>query len=409
MRAMLSILALVACFLGTAADKDNPDTSTYVMHRCGFESDNCGYSTPDSTSNAFNRNSGATPSSYTGPSAAYEGSYYMHVEATGLAAAATVDMKTARMDEAIGSFSFYYHMYGTDIGTLKIQYSTDGSSWTTFSSISGNKGDTWNYYDSENHYWYYSYGAMYLRWYYTNGNSDQGDLAIDTIEVSSGYSNMWESQRATVYNDAGTSYAKIEGPETLGGSCPNLCSGHGDCYRNAKCNCFARPNGEPAWTAPDCSLRTCPKGAAWVAVATAANEAHPVVECSNKGFCNRKLGTCECFDNYDGVACERTVCPNDCNQNGICYTQKMLAEEASKTYATPWDAQKTTGCVCDAGYRGPDCSLQECPTGPDLMMGDGNEKGRDCSGRGLCDYKSGLCKCFTGYHGERCQNQVILS
>ena len=74
-----------------------------------------------------------------------------------------------------------------------------------------------------------------------------------------------------------------------------------------------------------------PRGAAWVAVATAANEAHPVVECSNKGVCNRRTGTCACFANYDGIACERTVCPNDCSQNGICYTQKMLAEEASKT------------------------------------------------------------------------------
>jgi hypothetical protein len=41
--------------------------------------------------------------------------------------------------------------------------------------------------------------------------------------------------------------------------CPNGCSGHGSCGANDKCTCYARPNGDPAWQAADCSERTCPK------------------------------------------------------------------------------------------------------------------------------------------------------
>lgn len=190
--------------------------------------------------------------------------------------------------------------------------------------------------------------------------------------------------------------------------CPNGCSGHGFCAHPSRCECYRRGNFEPAWTGPDCSLRTCPKGAAWAAVATSANEAHPEVECSNAGTCDRRTGQCNCLLNHDGIACERTVCPNDCNGRGICYTLKQLAAEAGATYSTPWDSMKSTGCWCDQGYRGPDCSLVECPNGPDVMLGDGNEKGRDCSGRGICDYSAGLCKCFTGYYGTRCQHQTIL-
>ena len=158
-------------------------------------------------------------------------------------------------------------------------------------------------------------------------------------------------------------------------------------------------------------MRTCPKGAAWVGASEGSNNAHPSVECSNKGSCDRKSGECQCFTNYEGMACERTICPKGCSGRGVCMTQQALAETAGaqKTaYTEPWDAEKHVGCLCDLGFRGPDCSLQECPTGDDVLLGDGADLGRDCSGRGICDYSSGLCKCFSGYFGTRCQFQTIL-
>ena len=150
------------------------------------------------------------------------------------------------------------------------------------------------------------------------------------------------------------------------------------------------------------------RGKAWVGSVVAANDAHPMVQCSNKGICDGKTGECQCFPNYDGIACERTVCPNDCSMAGVCFTQEQLAIEASRVYTTPWDAKKHVGCVCDLGRRGPDCSLIECPSGPDILKGRGNESGRDCSGRGICDYTTGQCNCFTGYYGTKCEYQTVL-
>eukprot|EP01029_Cantina_marsupialis_P022529 TRINITY_DN54_c0_g1_i1.p1 TRINITY_DN54_c0_g1~~TRINITY_DN54_c0_g1_i1.p1 ORF type:complete len:399 (+),score=115.39 TRINITY_DN54_c0_g1_i1:118-1314(+) len=143
--------------------------------------------------------------------------------------------------------------------------------------------------------------------------------------------------------------------------------------------------------------------------ATDLNTAHQKSECSGRGICDRNTGVCGCFDGYTGEACQRTSCPNSCSGHGICQTQKRFS---SDNYATAYDAEKQMGCLCDAGFRGPDCSLIECPSGADPLFGDlgsdGNQQyfGRDCSGRGLCDYTSGVCGCFKGYFGERCEYQT---
>merc|ERR1712100_542564 len=105
----------------------------------------------------------------------------------------------------------------------------------------------------------------------------------------------------------------------------------------------------------------------------ASQEGHFYMECSNKGMCNRDDGTCECFPGYEGTACVRASCPNDCSGHGTCETIKELAEmkgfdttagdvasttpvgtvmdfdtaiEESYAYDL-WDQDKTMGCKCD--------------------------------------------------------------
>lgn len=105
-----------------------------------------------------------------------------------------------------------------------------------------------------------------------------------------------------------------------------------------------------------------------------SNTAHSYMECSNKGICDRSDGTCQCFEGYDGSACQRASCPvsNDgvCSGHGTCSTIKEIARaDYNNTYLL-WDEHKTMGCVCDPGFEGPDCSLKMCKVGADPLYYD---------------------------------------
>ena len=49
---------------------------------------------------------------------------------------------------------------------------------------------------------------------------------------------------------------------------------------------------------------------------------------------------------------------------------------------------------------------QECLSGADPLGAHGNTELRDCSGRGVCNYNSGICKCFPGFSGVSCDKLV---
>jgi len=152
------------------------------------------------------------------------------------------------------------------------------------------------------------------------------------------------------------------------------------------------------------------RGNAWLSeVVLGSNNMHPWVECSNKGICDRETGECECFPGFTGHSCQRTTCQNDCNGRGACVSISYLAAEAGRQYTIPWDALKVNGCLCDKGWRGPDCRLQECPSKDDVMGAFGAKEGRDCSGRGTCNYDTGQCECFMNFAGEACEKHAMYS
>jgi hypothetical protein len=236
-------------------------------------------------------------------------------------------------------------------------------------------------------------------------------------------------------------------------ACPNACSGHGMCTnyepqhksspnseielatgayvtaygydtsiaKKDTCTCFTHlgHNGATAyqWTGADCSLQTCPHAASFAGSALNSNLHTQEVECSGKGSCDRKTGKCQCFDGYEGDACNRQACPNQCSNSGKCLTLTQIAEDVQDAVASyygtymgsaaysAFDGAQMMGCVCDQGRSGPDCSLIDCPSSADPMGGAGSDGGRTCSGRGLCDGTTGTCQCFDGFFGTSCASQ----
>lgn len=133
------------------------------------------------------------------------------------------------------------------------------------------------------------------------------------------------------------------------------------------------------------------------------------MECSGQGICNRESGQCQCYPGYNGDACQRLSCPNDCSNHGRCVkVYEALEQPTVSQYNGYGNKENIYSCICDPGHRGSDCSLLECPSDIDPMKATNGattdaDEYRDCSGRGNCDYSTGLCGCFDGFYGEACQ------
>lgn len=199
----------------------------------------------------------------------------------------------------------------------------------------------------------------------------------------------------------------------IAAECPNACHGKGTCTAKDQCSCGKRYIGN------DCGLKMCPVGYSWVdspvgdldmdstldtsvvlvgsqmyplgtyeqAPVTVNDEGHHYRECSQAGNCNRETGECLCFEGFEGSACQRTSCPDNCNGVGVCEDIQEFASDAtgtlygqkqilSRSYQL-WDAQITRGCKCDPSYYGVSCSKRRCRVGVDPMY--------ECAGKEILE------------------------
>lgn len=181
-----------------------------------------------------------------------------------------------------------------------------------------------------------------------------------------------------------------------------VCNNRGVCDSTGIAPTF-RCTCDQGFSGYDCSLRTCPQGAAWFDGATAPDTAHAMAPCSNRGTCDTRTGLCLCSAIFTGSACDVLKCPGastPCNGHGTCKTMQQLALASAKngdllgvTYgqtlnvASTWDYNKIQGCDCTKNYylgpysgalgefRDYDCSARFCPLGADpYEVGKVNEK-----------------------------------
>uniref|UniRef100_A0A8C3RGX2 Tenascin C n=1 Tax=Cyanoderma ruficeps TaxID=181631 RepID=A0A8C3RGX2_9PASS len=118
--------------------------------------------------------------------------------------------------------------------------------------------------------------------------------------------------------------------------------------------------------------------------------------CSGHGNYSIEICGCVCEPGWKGPNCSQASCPSDCNDQGKCVDGLCVCFEG---YTGPDCGQElcaqgcgTHGrcvggrCLCHEGFVGDDCSVPLCP--------------HNCHGRGRC--VDSECVCDEGYTGEDC-------
>uniref|UniRef100_A0A8C6YH48 Tenascin C n=1 Tax=Naja naja TaxID=35670 RepID=A0A8C6YH48_NAJNA len=93
--------------------------------------------------------------------------------------------------------------------------------------------------------------------------------------------------------------------------------------------------------------------------------------CSGRGNYSNDICGCICEQGWKGPNCSEPECPQNCNERGQCINGQ---------------------CICDYGYTGYDCGELACPG--------------DCNDQGKC--VDGKCVCFDGYAGDDCSFEICL-
>uniref|UniRef100_A0A8C3KYA1 Tenascin n=1 Tax=Chrysolophus pictus TaxID=9089 RepID=A0A8C3KYA1_CHRPC len=122
--------------------------------------------------------------------------------------------------------------------------------------------------------------------------------------------------------------------------------------------------------------------------------------CSGHGNYSTEICGCVCEPGWKGPNCSEPACPRNCLNRGLCVRGKCICEEGftgedCSQAACPSDCNDQGKCVdgvcvCFEGYTGPDCGEELCPHG--------------CGVHGRC--VAGRCVCHEGFTGEDCSEPL---
>ncbi|XP_035666825.1 MAM and LDL-receptor class A domain-containing protein 1-like isoform X1 [Branchiostoma floridae] len=188
----LSIAGDIALDDIVIADADTSSDSV-LRYACDFETtDLCGYVQHETDQLQWTRQQGATPSAGTGPSADHslgtDGGHYMYLETssdgstTPLSEGDAARLLSPRYPPTTSMcLTFFYHMYGANIGSLRVYVKETGTLTLTWSK-SGSLGDTW----------YMAVAPLVtgdefqIVFEAARGNGAFGDIAIDDVVIVNG-------------------------------------------------------------------------------------------------------------------------------------------------------------------------------------------------------------------------------
>ena len=146
------------------------------------------WSNASSNPNMWVARSSSSPSSNTGPSSDHTSGSgnYVFLEASSCGSK-TSYLYSKSMDFSSltnPTLSYYYHMYGTSMGSLSVEVSTDGgSTWSSsLSTISGNQGNAWHH-GTVDLSAYTSATNAVIRFTGITGISYASDIGIDDVTV----------------------------------------------------------------------------------------------------------------------------------------------------------------------------------------------------------------------------------
>ncbi|MBK8565196.1 MAG: T9SS type A sorting domain-containing protein [Saprospiraceae bacterium] len=125
-----------------------------------------------------------TPTTATGPDAASQGSFYIYTEATGnqnkLAYLLSPCFNITGINKF--TFSFNYHMFGTNTGNLRVQFSmNNGQTWSNAWNKTNNVGNSW--FSTSMTFTNNGNTSIRFRLYGKTGNGEASDMAFDNINL----------------------------------------------------------------------------------------------------------------------------------------------------------------------------------------------------------------------------------